>query len=534
MPEGNKSLPYGVMAVVRAGFRRLGLYDFFDSLKERGVPLGFVIELMCIDHLSGGRSMNECASRVDSKLVRDELCHGHVIKRKTMERALGLLDQWFEETIAHLWTELNRIYPDLDHDAYVDGSHIPRNGGGKGAFTAAGEGGGTIQLQDQFMVAQLVGSGLPISVEMYDGNLNDPPQYADFIPQLMFMLKKGSMIIMDNGGASKDILDDIRREGNRYLTRKRLNASDRERIRDEIADAVYIGNWTMCIMHEFESSSRTIYLYFSVDRYILGSYAADRRAHRLAAQLKEAKDALKDPKPERFVSVKKNPFYEVKSVKCEVSMTLNPWLEEDIAKAISETTDEDCGWFKLECSNPLPPEEALDKYRHRTAVESLISSIKSIVNLQPLRVWSKSSTRGALLLALIAQLTVSMVRYDLEPSIERKKIDGRWVDADVKPSIDTICRNLIHWTVVLIPREGYGVDRIFTDENDLTRRINAIIERYRGCFSLISRVFQTRQGPGIHISSLLSNGFEIQKISEVWLWPLDSRFRPRKYRSGDT
>lgn len=120
-------------------------------------------------------------------------------------------------------------------------------------------------------------------------------------------------------------------------------------------------------------------------------------------------------------------------------------------------------------------------------------------------------------MALIAQLTVSMVRYDLEPSIDRKKIDGKWVDAEVKPSTDTICRNLVHWTVVLIPREGYGVDRIFTDENDLTRRINAIIERYRGCFRSFSWVLRTRPGPGIRISSLLSNGFGIQKIAEVWL-----------------
>ncbi len=146
---------------------------------------------------------------------------------------------------------------------------------------------------------------------------------------------------------------------------------------------------------------------------------------------------------------------------------------------------------QAQCSDPLPPGKTLDMYRHRTAVESLISSIKSIVNLQPLRVWSKSSTRGALLLAPIAQLTASMVRYGLEPGIERKKIDGKWVDAEVKPSIDTICRNLVHWTVVLIPREGYGVDRIFTDENGHTRRINAIIERYRGCFRSFSRVLRT-------------------------------------------
>ena len=65
--------------------------------------------------------------------------------------------------------------------------HIPREGSGRGADIAAGEGGGNVQIQDQFMVVQLVGFGLSISVEVYRGNLNDPPQYADFIPQLMFL-----------------------------------------------------------------------------------------------------------------------------------------------------------------------------------------------------------------------------------------------------------------------------------------------------------------------------------------------------------
>ena len=100
-----------------------------------------------------------------------------------------LLDLYFEETIIYLWTRLNGIHPDLSADAYVDGPppHIPREGSGRGADIAAGEGGGNVQIQDQFMVVQLVGFGLSISVEVYRGNLNDPPQYADFIPQLMFL-----------------------------------------------------------------------------------------------------------------------------------------------------------------------------------------------------------------------------------------------------------------------------------------------------------------------------------------------------------
>ncbi len=78
--------------------------------------MSYIIELMCIYQLSGGNSMNECGIMSDPILVREELCHGHRISRKTIERGLGLLDLYFEETIMHIWERLNEIYPELDID----------------------------------------------------------------------------------------------------------------------------------------------------------------------------------------------------------------------------------------------------------------------------------------------------------------------------------------------------------------------------------------------------------------------------------
>lgn len=116
MAGGNISLSFGIMELVRKGFRRLHLYDFLNGFKEKGVPLGYVVELMCIHQLSGGAYMNKCETDSSSPLAREELCHGYVISRKTMERALDLLDTYFEDTISFLWERLKGIYPDLDTD----------------------------------------------------------------------------------------------------------------------------------------------------------------------------------------------------------------------------------------------------------------------------------------------------------------------------------------------------------------------------------------------------------------------------------
>ena len=83
--------------MVRACFRRLGLYGFLDGLKEKGVPLSYVVELMCVYQLNGGSSMNEYGALSGSVLVKEELCHGHTISRKTIERGLSLLDLYFED-----------------------------------------------------------------------------------------------------------------------------------------------------------------------------------------------------------------------------------------------------------------------------------------------------------------------------------------------------------------------------------------------------------------------------------------------------
>ena len=118
----------------------------------------------------------------------------------------------------------------------------------------------------------------------------------------------------------------------------------------------------------------------------MGHLSAERRALRMMEMARDERDFKDDPDPKKVVKTINNPFIKVKSVKVEVEMTPNPWLEEDVARAIRETEKDDCGWFKLKCSKRLTPLQALDMYRHRAGIESLTSSIKSVVNLKPLRV----------------------------------------------------------------------------------------------------------------------------------------------------
>ena len=200
----------------------------------------------------------------------------------TLDISGGLekLGDCLEEVVEHLAKVTRVLYPDLPAHTYVDGSHIVRNRV-KGKNIKYGEGGGTVQA------------------------------YSDFIPQLMFYLEQGSMIVFDNGGAVKEILDDIREHGMEYTTRVKMNLSDDEKIANHRNEMVYVCRETACIMSGFDSSDRTNYLFFSVDRYILGSYAEDRKQERNKSQKEIAKNAIERNDLRGLVKFIKNDYVKV-------------------------------------------------------------------------------------------------------------------------------------------------------------------------------------------------------------------------------
>lgn len=212
-----------------------------------------------------------------------------------------------------------------------------------------------------------------------------------------------------------------------------MNESDDRVIKEQLHRMEYVGGRIGYIKNTFESSGRTNYLFFSVDKYILGIHAEERRMRRELENLEFAREMSRSPDVRRLVKVTKNPFFDVKVSKVELRMTLDPWLDEDIVKAFGDI-DPRCGWFKLQCSRPLDSKEALERYRGRVGIEHMISSIKSVVNLKPLRVWKGSSVRGAMMLAFIAQVCISMVIHDLEPDVFEKMVDGKMTAIHHRPS----------------------------------------------------------------------------------------------------
>ena len=423
--------------------------------------------------------MNECGDWVSDPIVAEGVADGNRISGKTMERALDILSMWFYEILDVIWKGINECYEITETNVIVDGSHIPLNGV-KSKLASVGYGGSGVQNQMQFMAAQLRDPPIPFMVETYAGNESDASQYADFLPMVMRCLKKGSMIVMDNGGAVKEVLDDITDNGMGYLTRVRMNLSDDRWIEESMEEFQCIDDDTCCISHIFEHSERTVYIFFSAEKYARAVMNAGKRAGRLAAIV--AENSFENPKKVRksdFITVRKNPFVDV-DVRISVQRTLDPFDPDDIDVAVEELMGDRCGYFKLESSEPMEPIVAISVYRSRVGIEHMISSIKSVVKLKPIRVWKTPSVNGALLLALIVQLIVSLTIVDMKGEETVKEIRGKKIKAVTKPSPKTVVRSLGQLTITFLTENGTLKDRIYSNFDGINSEIMEILNRIEG------------------------------------------------------
>ena len=60
----------------------------------------------------------------------------------------------------------------------------------------------------------------------------------------------------------------------------------------------------------------------------------------------------------------------------------------------------------------LGDEQALETYRKKDSIEKLINSLKNEIEIKPLRVWTEKSIYGALIIGFMAQLIISLIKYD--------------------------------------------------------------------------------------------------------------------------
>ncbi|KUE73706.1 hypothetical protein AUQ37_08215 [Candidatus Methanomethylophilus sp. 1R26] len=443
--------------------------DFVDTFKQRGVPMSRILTAMCTHILMGSNSMSRCSDWLRNKDVRTELRLDSGLSQRTINRAISIIGEHSDEIIVKLWEGLDARYHFENTDVNIDGSAVVVNGpeAELGAIGYPRDFRDQSRKQVEFLTAELQKSKMPFFMRAYKGNTSDPEQYRDALPDIFSMIREGSWIIVDNGGASGDILDSIVKAGHRYLTRVKMNVSDDKRISDSDCEWEYVEDGVCCKRHTFDSSGRTTYLFFSMDNWYRTYHSASRSFDRMVEAVKTYEDG--HFRKSDFVTIRRNVLADVEvKVSLQTKFAFDESEREGIIREIMGTR---AGIFKLESSEQLTPLEALDKYRARATVEHLIHSLKRVTGLKPLRVWSESSIRGSMMLALLSETAIAMARYEAEGKTKTVEERGRRRTVTEKPNTESIVWSLGHLTLTRIIDKGRRKQAVYSNWNQISREI---------------------------------------------------------------
>jgi len=416
--NNNISFPVGTALTVKKYSEKLGFSTIFAKFKKKGISLPNLVNALISYKLSENLSL----TRGSDWINRDEVLEEFNLKsfeQRTLFRAIETIGENYQEVILDLqdilFSQYNFEHTDINMDwssliLWGDKAKLAKYGYSRDYRPD--------KKQITFGVTELRKPiNIPIGLTIAKGNLNDQKHFQTTFDQVKGCLKPNSKTIFDKGANSKDNLNSIIASKMQFLTAKKLNRSD-----DKIIEKFWIMKPQSIDSEKgiygikIPFPSRINYLFFSEKLQQENMASALRKAER---QLKEAKDiefASQKGKllPKRFrinnVLVNATIEYQTKLK----SLSENEAF--DLVKKASITGRE--GFFCLMSSQNLTLKEALKLYREKDSIEKIMHSLKNEINLKPLRVWSTKSIYGALLIGYLANLIISLIRYD-EPELKK-------------------------------------------------------------------------------------------------------------------
>lgn len=408
----NISFSIGTAFAVKKYSSKLDFDHVFGGYKKRGVSITGLLEAL----LSYRLTENLSTSRASDWINRPEVLSEFSLKsfeERTLFRLLENTGANYEEIIYSLQNVLFKLYEFPHTDTNLDWTSLVLWGTqaelGKYGYSRDHR---PDKKQITIGIAELASPiNIPFGLTIQAGNENDQSHFKKTFNQIKHCLRKGSRIVFDKGGQSKDNLDLVLAHKMKYLSAKKLNTSDDKRIKEfkknkaELIDSEN-GVYGIKIVYP----SRIDYFYFSEQLQRDQIEAKLRRAEQQLEEAKEIQHSIDRNKqlPKRFRI--NNPLVDVKY---SYQTKLTSLSEKEALRVVQKASINGReGFFCLVSSENLTLTEALKIYRMKDSVEKIFQSMKNDISIKPLRVWSTNSINGAVLIGFLAQLIISLMRYD--------------------------------------------------------------------------------------------------------------------------
>jgi transposase len=411
----NITFPIGTVIAVKKYSQKLDFDSIFSRFKKRGIDLVKLVEALVTYRLTENQSICRASAWINRPDALEQLSLTE-FEERTLFRALEIIGDDYEMIILLLQKAIFSQYEFPHTDLNMDWTSFVL-WGEKAELGKHGYSRGHRPDKKQITVgiSQLrAPMNIPIGLTIQPGNVNDQKHFKSTFSQVCPVLKEGSMIVFDKGAQSKDNLDIVLAHKMKYLSAKKLNLSDDKRIK------TFVKSFDNCIDQEkgvygeiIEYPSRTDYFFFSEQLQRDQIEAKLRLAERKLAEAKEIQNALNKGHslPKRFLL--NNPLVKI----TYTYQTRLSELTEDQAKKLVQAAEINGreGFFCLVSSEKLTLSQALETYRMKDAIEKIFQSLKNDIDIKPLRVWTTKSLCGVILIGFLAQLIISLIRYDYKP-----------------------------------------------------------------------------------------------------------------------
>ncbi len=425
VPNNNISFPIGTIKTVKKYYDSLDLDTVFEKYKTKGRDLNSLIQALLSYRLTENQSLvrgSEWTNRPDVLLMFNL----EEFEQRTLYRVLKIIGKNYEEILANIQDSIFEHY-EFDHsNINMDWTSFILWGNkcslGKRGYSRDHR---PDKKQINVGVSELSDPiNIPIGMTIKEGNINDQTHFTDTFKQVQPRLRKNSMVVFDQGGNRKKNLALVENAELKYLTRRQINKSDEiNRINGfDKSKAELIDEKNGVYGIKFKWPSRNDYFYFSEDLQKNQIESKLRKVDRLFEEAESIQKSIESNRglPKRFQI--NNPL-----IDCTYSyQTRLSDLSEGEAKKIlkkAAITGRE-GFFCLVSNKQLTLSDALSIYRKKDSIEKIFHSLKNEINITPLRVWSDDSIRGALIIGYLAQLIISLIRFEHE---ELKKTSPRFI-----------------------------------------------------------------------------------------------------------
>ncbi len=413
-PNNNISFPIGTILAVEKLYDSLQFSPVFSKHKKKGLDINSLLKALISYKLTDNFSIDRAHKWINREEVL-ELFNLKQFNQRVLYRTLQTLGNNREEIISDIQDILFRVYDFSHTDVNMDWTSIVLHGDksplGKYGYSRDHR---PDKKQITIGVSELSDPiNIPIGLTVEQGNVNDQKHFKKTYQQISGKLRENSLVVFDKGANSIGNIKLIRTDKMQYLTAKKLNKSDDKLIKkfDEL-DAEVIDEKKGIYGYKIVKPNSVNYLYFSK---CLKKQQLEAKARKILRMIKEAKEIQESIDKKKKIPKK----YLINNVLVKVNISFQTKLmefgEEEAIKLLEEQviTGRE-GFFSLKSSKDLTLKEALVTYRKKDSIEKIFHSLKNEIEIKPLRVWSDASIYGAVIVGFIAQLFISLMRYEFD------------------------------------------------------------------------------------------------------------------------